>query len=152
MCSSYSLLKTAWTLHRDGRVHRQWDAPVLQDVYLEGFDATKGFYDLDLQVLADASCLNANRPRLRVVTSRDNDSFCAGGRPDFQVMSALLKKPKKLNSAFPIILRMGGIFAEHTGQNRGLCHRRIPSSTDVAQNRVPVIVKVSVSIRVPLAL
>jgi len=78
MCSSYSLLKTTWTLYRDGRVYRQWDAPVLHDVYLEGFDATKGFYDLDVQVLANASCLNANRPRLRVVTSRDNDSFYAG--------------------------------------------------------------------------
>jgi biopolymer transport protein ExbD len=78
MCSSYSNLKTTWTLYRDGRVQTQWDAPVLQDGYLEGFAATKGFYDLDVHVLADASCLNANRPRLRVVTSRDNDSFCAG--------------------------------------------------------------------------
>jgi len=78
MCSSYSLLKTTWTLYRDGRVYTQWDAPVLQDGYLEGFDATKGFYDLDVHVLADASCLNPNRPRLRVVTSRDNDSFYAG--------------------------------------------------------------------------
>ena len=78
MCSSYSVLKTTWTLYRDGRVYTQWDAPVLQDGYLEGFDATKGFYDLDVHILADASCLNANRPRLRVVTSRDNDSFYAG--------------------------------------------------------------------------
>ncbi len=78
MCSSYSTLKTTWTLYRDGRVQTQWDAPVLQDGYLEGFGATKGFYDLDVHVLADASCLNANRPRLRVVTSRDNDSFYAG--------------------------------------------------------------------------
>jgi biopolymer transport protein ExbD len=77
-CSSYSTLKTTWTLYRDGHVQTQWDAPVLQDGYLEGFDATKGFYDLDVHVLADASCLNANRPRLRVVTSRDNDSFYAG--------------------------------------------------------------------------
>jgi biopolymer transport protein ExbD len=78
MCSSYSVLKTTWTLYRDGRVYTQWDAPVLQDGYLEGFDAAKEFYDLDVHVLADASCLNANRPRLRVVTSRDNDSFYAG--------------------------------------------------------------------------
>ena len=78
MCSSYSTLKTTWTLYRDGRVQTQWDAPVLQDGYLEGFNATKGFYDLDVHVLADASCLNANRPRLKVVTSRDDDSFCAG--------------------------------------------------------------------------
>jgi biopolymer transport protein ExbD len=78
MCSSYSTLKTTWTLYRDGRVQTQWDAPVLQDGYLEGFDAAKGFYDLDVHVLADASCLNENRPRLRVVTSRDNDSFYAG--------------------------------------------------------------------------
>jgi biopolymer transport protein ExbD len=77
-CSSYSTLKTTWTLYRDGRVQMQWDAPVLQDGYLEGFNATKGFYDLDIHVLADASCLNANRPRLRVVTSRDDDSFYAG--------------------------------------------------------------------------
>jgi biopolymer transport protein ExbD len=78
MCSSYSFLKTTWILYRDGRVYRQWDAPVLRDSYLESFDATEGFYDLDVHVLADASCLNANRPRLRVVTSRDNDSFYAG--------------------------------------------------------------------------
>lgn len=78
MCSSYSTLKTTWTLYRDGRVQTQWDAPVLQDGYLEGFDAAKGFYDLDVHVLADASCLNANRPRLSVVTSRDDDSFYAG--------------------------------------------------------------------------
>ena len=78
MCSSYSTLKTTWTLYRDGRVQTQWDAPVLQDGYLEGFDATKGVYDLDVNVLADASCLNANRPRLRVVTSRDHDGFYAG--------------------------------------------------------------------------
>jgi biopolymer transport protein ExbD len=77
MCSSYSTLKTTWTLYRDGRVQTQWDAPVLQDGYLEGFNATKGFYDLDVHLLADASCLNANRPRLRVVTSRDDDSFYA---------------------------------------------------------------------------
>lgn len=78
MCSSYSVLKSTWTLYRDRRVYTQWDAPVLQDGYLEGFDATKGFYDLDVHILADASCLNANRPRLRVVTSRDDDSFYAG--------------------------------------------------------------------------
>ena len=78
MCSSYSTLKTTWTLYRDGRVQTQWDAPVLQDGYLEGFNATRGFYDLDVHVLADASCLNANRPRLRVVTSRDDDGFYAG--------------------------------------------------------------------------
>jgi hypothetical protein len=78
MCSSFSVLKSTWTLYRDGRVYTQWDAPVLQDGYLEGFDATNGFYDLDVHVLAEASCLNANRPRLRVVTSRDNDTFYAG--------------------------------------------------------------------------
>ena len=78
MCSSYSTLKTTWTLYRDGRVQTHWDAPVLQDGYLEGFNATEGFYDLDVHVLADASCLNANRQRLRVVTSRDDDTFYAG--------------------------------------------------------------------------
>lgn len=78
MCSSYALLQTKWTLYRDGRVYKQWDTPVLHDGYLKGFDAVKGPYDLDVQVVADASCLNANRPRLRVVTSRDRDSFYAG--------------------------------------------------------------------------
>jgi len=75
MCSSYSFLKTTWTLYRDGHVYAQWEAPVLRDSSLGGFDATKGFYELDVHVLADASCLNANRPRLRVVTYRDNNSF-----------------------------------------------------------------------------
>jgi biopolymer transport protein ExbD len=78
MCSSYSLLQTKWTLYRDGHVHDQWDTPVLHDGYLAGFEATKGLYDLDVEVLADASCLNANHPRLRVMTSRDNDAFYAG--------------------------------------------------------------------------
>jgi biopolymer transport protein ExbD len=78
MCSSYSLLQTKWTLYRDGHVYDQWDTPVLHDGYLEGFDATRGLFDLDVDVLADASCLNANHPRLRVVTSRDNDAFYAG--------------------------------------------------------------------------
>lgn len=77
MCSA-SFLKTTWILYRDRRVYTQWDAPVLHDGYLAGFDATKGFYDLDVHVLADASCLNTNHPRLRVVTSRDDDSFYAG--------------------------------------------------------------------------
>lgn len=78
MCSSYSVLQSTWTLYRDGRVYTQWGTPVLQDGYLEGFDATKGFYDLDVQILSDASCLNANHPRLRAVTSQDNDALYAG--------------------------------------------------------------------------
>jgi hypothetical protein len=78
MCSSYSLLQTTWTLYRDGRVYDQWDTPVLHDSYLEGFGATKGLYNLDVHVLADASCLNANHPRLRVVTDRDDYDFYAG--------------------------------------------------------------------------
>lgn len=77
-CWPYSLLQTKWTLYREGRVYNRWDTPVLHDTYLEGFDAAKGTYDLDLNVLTDASCLNANHPRLRVVTSRDDDSFYAG--------------------------------------------------------------------------
>ena len=43
MCSA-SFLKTTWILYRDRRVYTQWDAPVLHDGYLAGFDATKGFY------------------------------------------------------------------------------------------------------------
>jgi biopolymer transport protein ExbD len=106
MCSSYSLLKTTWTLYRDGRVYAKWDAPVLQDAYLEGFGATKGVYDLDVHVLADASCLNVNRPRLRVVTSRDDDSFYAG------VLLWMTATFAAIGITLVILSWRGGVFSE----------------------------------------
>lgn len=77
MCSSYSLLQTRWSLYRYGSVVDRWDTPALHDTYLEAFRASKGIYDLDIEVLADASCLNANRPRLTVLTSRSDYEFYA---------------------------------------------------------------------------
>jgi biopolymer transport protein ExbD len=63
------LLKTKWTLLRDGKV--------VQEEYRQSwwFDAEPGLYDLDLEVLADASCLNRYHPRLRVYTDRADYQF-----------------------------------------------------------------------------
>lgn len=86
MCSSYSSLRTRWVLYRDGQVTERWDSPILQDAYLEGFSATKGSYDLDIEVLPGGECLNAQNPRLKVVT----------GRADYEFLTALLQWPSVL--------------------------------------------------------
>jgi biopolymer transport protein ExbD len=39
------------------------------------FDAKPGLHDLDLEILADASCLNRYHPRLRVYTDRSDYQF-----------------------------------------------------------------------------
>jgi biopolymer transport protein ExbD len=74
-CVSYNILRTQWVLYRQGKVVEHHE-PV-QDSYYSGFDANEGVYDLDVEVLADASCLNAGHPRLRVATSRTEYEFRA---------------------------------------------------------------------------
>jgi biopolymer transport protein ExbD len=60
------MLKTKWTLLRDGKV--------VQEEYRQSwwFDAKPGLYDLDLEILADASCLDRYHPRIRVYTDRSD--------------------------------------------------------------------------------
>jgi biopolymer transport protein ExbD len=68
-CGSGELVKTKWMLLRDGKV--------VQEKYRQvwWFDASPGLYDLDLEILADASCLNRYHPRLRVYTDRSDYEF-----------------------------------------------------------------------------
>ena len=69
-CNAYSSLQTRWVLDRGGQVVEKWDYPVLLDTYLQGFEAEKGTYELDVEVISDASCLNSAHPRLRVTTGK----------------------------------------------------------------------------------
>jgi len=63
-----SVLKTHVTLFREGHVLGQTDGA--HYYYIAFFDATaKGHYRLDIDVLSDASCLNAGHPRLAVWTA-----------------------------------------------------------------------------------
>jgi biopolymer transport protein ExbD len=87
-CYSYSVLKTRWALSRDGRVTQESGEPAIRDSFLEFFQADKGTYDLDVTVLADASCLNANRPRLRIVTSESPYSELATLSGSFALLCA----------------------------------------------------------------
>ena len=76
MCSSYMLLQTKGVVSRDGQVADRWDIPA-RDVGLERFGATKGIYDVDIEVLPGAECLNAAHPRLRIFTDRQDYQFYA---------------------------------------------------------------------------
>jgi biopolymer transport protein ExbD len=69
-CSSYSVLHTRWALRRDGIVAQESDEPIIRDCFLGFLQAGKGTYDLEVEVLSDASCLNPRHPRLRVRTSK----------------------------------------------------------------------------------
>src|SRR5262249_53014101 len=77
-CAEYVFLKTQWTLTRNGSVaaHRElsgndWEptnSPISGN-YLYGFDAEPGTYQLNVEVLQDATCLNPRKPRLPVTLS-----------------------------------------------------------------------------------
>ena len=72
-----SVLKTHLTLYRDGQVLGQSDGDyysVLGYFYAE----KKGNYDLDVEVLSDASCLNRRHPRIRIYCSPDYDGLRLG--------------------------------------------------------------------------
>jgi biopolymer transport protein ExbD len=69
-CSSYSVLQTRWALRRDRIVAQESDEPIIHDCFLGFLQAEKGTYDLDVEVLSDASCLNPRHPRLRVWTEK----------------------------------------------------------------------------------
>jgi hypothetical protein len=73
-CVSYNVLQTRWVLYRNGKVVDRHDEQI-RDSYGSGFDGEEGVYDLDVEVLADASCLNLSHPRLRIATERREYEF-----------------------------------------------------------------------------
>ncbi|HET6180296.1 MAG TPA: biopolymer transporter ExbD [Candidatus Sulfotelmatobacter sp.] len=89
-CDSYSLLRTSWVLYREGKIVDK----VVYRPDFAGFSADPGTYDLDVEVLSDASCLNAGHPRLRV----------AGERESFESNAALLKWGAELCVAMGVSL------------------------------------------------
>jgi len=84
-CSEYSVLKSKWVVKSNGKVfaHREHDeydyeppdAPI-EGTSLHSFGVVPGTYNLDIEILSDASCLNAGNPRLFVSLSGfDRDSY-----------------------------------------------------------------------------
>src|ERR1700689_758356 len=77
-CVPYNVLRTRWVLYRQGQaVDRQGEDEPIRDTFYSGFDGDTSVYDLDVEVLADASCMNAGHPRLKVWTSRRDYDFYA---------------------------------------------------------------------------
>ncbi|HVP45319.1 MAG TPA: hypothetical protein VMT32_02005 [Bryobacteraceae bacterium] len=66
--SKSALLDTRWALYKSGRVVARSHEPFISGTQLEDFKGQPGIYNLDVEVLKDASCLNADHPRLRVFT------------------------------------------------------------------------------------
>jgi hypothetical protein len=76
-CGSYALLQTRWVLYKDGHVEAG-SAEGTMDVELGLFRGGMGVYSLDIEVLKDASCLDARHPRLKVSAERESyDDTCA---------------------------------------------------------------------------
>lgn len=73
-CLEYAVLKTRWTVFRDGRVVAAMDEDKSEGGWLGYFDSTPGRYTLDVDVLSDASCLSVQSPRLRVSTYHEDYS------------------------------------------------------------------------------
>jgi biopolymer transport protein ExbD len=65
-CGSYLVLQTNWKIYHDGRVAGPGYQDFTHGTYLGVFDTKKGTYDLDIEVLQDASCLNPGHPRVTV--------------------------------------------------------------------------------------
>jgi hypothetical protein len=65
-----SILKTHFILYRDGQLLGQSDGRYYSSIG-NFYADNKGNYDLDIQVLSDASCLNLRHPRLRIQTPAD---------------------------------------------------------------------------------
>lgn len=65
-CNFYTGPYTQWVLRRNGRVVKEWQERSLFDAMFRGIDIEKGTYDLSVNVLADASCLNGLHPTLRL--------------------------------------------------------------------------------------
>ncbi len=72
-----SVLKTHLILYRDGQILGQSDGDKYSSIgYF--FAEKKGDYDLDVQVLTDAGCLNVLNPRIRIQTSPDYSGLQSG--------------------------------------------------------------------------
>jgi biopolymer transport protein ExbD len=74
-CQPNSVLQTKWELFRKGKVVGQYDDA---GGYFSEFEGEPGVYDLDFQIVSDASCLNQAHPRLRVWTDSSDYEFYAG--------------------------------------------------------------------------
>jgi biopolymer transport protein ExbD len=82
-CQDYTMTQTRWWLSRNGRVVRTWtdywgsDLKFHSGTYLGAFDSSSGWYNLDVEIVSDATCLQAFHPRLRVLT--DDSDYIRGG-------------------------------------------------------------------------
>jgi hypothetical protein len=66
-CSDHALLRARWVLSRAGRAV-DGNLGIHELGWLGSFQVDKGVYDLDLEILKDAACLNAGRPRLTITS------------------------------------------------------------------------------------
>ena len=83
-CQDYEVLRTRWWLSRNGRVVSTWtdywgteSKAVPSGFYLGAFDGTAGWYNLEVEMASDATCLQAFHPRLRVLA--DERDYLRGG-------------------------------------------------------------------------
>lgn len=87
-CHSQRVIQARWWLSRDRRVVSTWKdywgsswnfvpSDFLQGTYLGTFDSSTGRYNLDIEMVSDATCLQAFHPRLRVYA--DDSDYVRGG-------------------------------------------------------------------------
>lgn len=65
--SCYSGVKTNWTLYSNGKVKENQNG---DQTYLGQFTSERTTYDLELNLLSNASCLNPTHPRLQIYTDK----------------------------------------------------------------------------------
>ncbi len=98
-------LRTRRILYRNGQVSTELGADAFSPGYFFHFDAEPGIYDLDVEVLADVSCLDSFHPRLRIRTDRtdyDGRAFsllwactlCAGTGASLLAMPVIRRYPR----------------------------------------------------------
>jgi len=68
-CDTNALPQTRWVLYHNGKAIAR---SLGRGPSLAYFDAEKGIYALEVEVLSDASCLTSQHPKLRVSTSRSD--------------------------------------------------------------------------------
>jgi biopolymer transport protein ExbD len=68
-CLPYDNVKARWILYKDGAFLANWDqsSPYTD---LDGFQADKGWYRIQLDILSDTGCLNPGHPNLLIYTDR----------------------------------------------------------------------------------
>lgn len=88
-CQDYKVIHTRWWLSRGGKVETTWKEYWRDSWHDQGdsstsgngfgaFEATSGRYDLDIELVSDASCLQPFHPRLHIST--EDDDYIRGGR------------------------------------------------------------------------